>query len=191
MRHRDHFTHKAIKEGYRARSAYKLKEMNQKYNLIRRGDSVLDLGCWPGGWLIDAREFSRTGRIVGIDLRVIKPIAGVEFIEGDIMSPDVQKRLFDFGKFDAVLSDLAPHTSGIISLDVERSIQLSRKALSVARKVLKPNGNFLCKVFQGEGFDEFLRDVRKSFEFCKSTKPEASRKQSKEIYIVAKGFKAL
>lgn len=187
MRDRDHFTRMAVREGYRARSSYKLKQINMKYGLIRPRSSVLDLGCWPGGWLIVANETSRGGRIVGVDLEKIKPIRGVDFIHGDINSKKVQELIS--GEFDVVLSDMAPKTTGIKSIDVEQSIELSRRALSVAKRVLKADGSFLCKVFQGPGFEKFLSDVRKSFNFCKSVKPEASRKVSKEIYIVAKGFR--
>lgn len=191
MRQRDHFTRRAVQEGYRARSAYKLKQISRKYELITHGKSVLDLGSWPGGWLLVAKELSRTGRIVGVDLTPIKPVNGVEFIHGDVNAKEVQDRILSFGKFDVVLSDMAPKTSGIIHLDVERSIDLSRMSLRIAKKVLKPGGYFLCKVFQGVGFEEFLREAKSNFDFCKSVKPEASRNESKEIYIVAKGFRAL
>lgn len=187
MRQRDYFTKKAVKEGYRARSSFKLKQINQKYNLIKHNSSVLDLGCWPGGWLVAMKEMTR-GRLVGIDLVKINPIEGVEFIRGDITSEEIQNRIS--GKFDVVVSDLAPKTSGIRDLDIGRSIDLSSVALGIAKKFLNPGGSFICKVFQGEGFEDFLNDVRRSFVFCKSVKPEASRKESKEIYIVAKGFKA-
>ncbi len=190
MRQRDHFTRRAVHEGYRARSAYKLKQISRKYDLIRPGRSVLDLGSWPGGWLIVAKELTHNGLVVGVDLAPIKPINGVHFIHGDINYEDVQEKLFSFGKFDVVLSDMAPKTSGIIRLDVERSIDLSSMSLKIAKKVLKSGGYFLCKVFQGEGFEKFLREVRANFDFCKSVKPEASRQESKEMYIVAKGFKA-
>lgn len=185
MRQRDYFTKKAIKEGCRARSSYKLKQINSKYGIIGPNSSVLDLGCWPGGWLIAAKEISR-GRIVGVDLARINPVEGTEFIQGDITEKATQDLIV--GKFDVVLSDLAPKTSGIKSLDVERSIDLSMAALGIAKRFLRHDGAFLCKVFQGEGFEKFLAQLRKNFVFCKCVKPEASRKESKEIYIVAKGF---
>src|SRR3989339_883760 len=153
MRQRDHYTRKAVKEGFRARSSFKLMQINQKYHLLKPGNSVLDLGCWPGGWLIAAKKVVRNGIVVGVDLTKIKPVEGVDFIEGDINSEDIQEKIGSFGKFDVVLSDMAPKTSGIISLDVESSIDLSRMALDTAEKVLKPGGNFLCKVFQGNGFE--------------------------------------
>ena len=191
MRQRDFYTKMAVQEGYRARSSFKLKQINAKYHMIRLGSSVLDLGCWPGGWLIAAKEMSKKGLVVGVDLTKISPVPGVEFMQGDIFSEDVEKRLFDYGSFDVVMSDMAPKTSGIKSLDVGRSIALSERALELAFKFLKSGGSFLCKVFQGEGFNEFLVEVRKHFDFCKSVKPEASRKESKEIYIIAMGFKGV
>ena len=190
MRQRDFYTKKAVQEGYRARSSFKLKQINAKYHIISLGSSVLDLGCWPGGWLIAAREMSRNGRIVGVDLAAISPVKGADFIQGDIFSGDVEDKIAGYGAFDVVMSDMAPKTSGIKSLDVGRSIALSERALELALKFLKPGGSFLCKVFQGDGFNEFLIGVRKHFDFCKSVKPDASRKESKEIYIIAMGFKA-
>jgi 23S rRNA (uridine2552-2'-O)-methyltransferase len=178
---KDHYTVKAKSQGLRARSAYKLLQLNQKYNLIKKGDDVLDLGCWPGGWLVASQRISKTGRVLGIDLTRIKPIEGVEFIQEDINKVKLE------GKFDIVMSDMAPKTTGIHAMDVGRSIDLAEMALKFAKKHLKENGNFLVKVFQGEGFDDYYKKVKKYFKFAKTTKPEASRKRSKEVYIV--GFK--
>ena len=180
---KDKYTIKAKKEGLRARSAYKLLQLNKKYQIIKLKDNVLDLGCWPGGWLVVSKRISKTGRIVGVDLTKIKPVEGVEFIQGDINKIKIG------GEFDVVLSDMAPKTTGIHVLDVEGSIDLARMALKFAQKHLKEGGNFLVKVFQGQGFDEYLKDVKKQFKFAKTTKPEASRKRSKEVYIVGFGFK--
>lgn len=180
---RDKYTVKAKSEGYRARSAYKLFQINKKYKMIKKGYDVLDLGCWPGGWLKVAKKLSKTGRILGIDLTRIKPIEGVEFIKGDINEVEIE------GKFDVVLSDMAPKTSGIIDLDVERSFQLAEIALGKAKKHLKKNGSFIVKIFQGKNFDEYLKKVKKNFGFAKTTKPETSRKRSKEVYIIGMKFK--
>ncbi|MFH1637889.1 MAG: RlmE family RNA methyltransferase [Candidatus Woesearchaeota archaeon] len=177
---RDHYTQKARKEGFRARSAYKLLQINQKYRLIKRNDDVLDLGCWPGGWIIAAKKITQ-GRIVGIDLKQIHPIENIEFIKGDARQASIE------GKFDVVLSDMAPSTTGMIELDVMRSLELAELAFDVALKKLKNNGNFLVKVFQGEGFEDFLRKVKKSFKLAKAFKPEASKSKSKEMYIVGLG----
>lgn len=177
---RDYYTLKAKKEGFRARSAYKLIQINRKYKLIKKNDDVLDLGCWPGGWLIASKKISQ-GRIVGIDLKQITPIENVEFVKGDVSEVSIE------GKFDVVLSDMAPSTSGIIELDVMKSLELAELALEVALKKLKKNGNFLVKVFQGEGFEEFLKKVKKNFKLAKAFKPEASKSKSKEMYIVGLG----
>jgi len=179
---KDHYTIQAKQEGLRARSAYKLLQLNDKYHFIKFGDDVLDLGCWPGGWLVASQRISKKGRIVGIDLTKIEPVPGVEFVQGDINTTSLE------GKFDAVLSDMAPKTTGIIDLDVGRSVDLALMALKTAKKRLKPNGNFLVKVFQGEGYPEFFDKVKKNFKFTKTTKPDASRQRSKEVYIIAFGF---
>ncbi len=181
----DKWSRKARKEGFVARSSYKLLQLNKKYKLIKARDKVLDLGCSPGSWSQVCLKLN-AGRVTGVDIKEVKVKAeNFNFILQDIYELDVNK----IGKFDVVLSDLAPNTSGIKSLDVEKSIELSEKALDIAKNVLKLKGNFLVKVFQGKGFEEFLRKVKKHFEFCKSTKPVASKSKSKEIYIVAKGFK--
>ncbi len=179
---KDHYTRKAKSSGMRARSAYKLLQICRKYNLIKRKDDVLDLGCWPGGWLIASKKLTK-GRVVGIDLVQIKPIGGVEFYRGDVK--EVVKEVS--GSFDVVLSDMAPKTTGMIELDVARSIELAELALDVALKKLKDNGNFLVKVFQGEGYEDYLKKVRKSFSFVKAFKPPASKDKSKEMYIIGIG----
>ena len=181
----DKWSKKARKEGYLARSSYKLLQLNKKYYLIKAGDKVLDLGCSPGSWTQVCLQLG-ADRVTGVDINEAKVSAkNFDFILQDIYELDITK----IGKFDVVLSDLAPSTSGIINLDIEKSIDLSDRAFEIAKNVLKPGGNFLVKVFQGKGFDELLRKIRKSFEFCKSSKPIASKKESKEIYIVCKGFK--
>lgn len=184
----DFYTRKAREEGLRARSAYKLSQINKKYNLIKKNDKVLDLGCWPGGWLLIAKSIvGERGYVLGIDEKQIKMIEGVDFIKADVLSDNV----FDKSKvkFDVVISDLAPNTSGIIELDIERSYELSLRGLEIAKKVLKRNGNFLCKIFMGGSFNDFLKKVREDFEFVKSAKPDASKKGSKETYIVGKMFR--
>jgi len=183
LNRKDAYFMKAKREGYVARSAYKLIELNRKYNLIKKDDVVLDLGSSPGSWVQVCLKL-KVRRIVGVDLEQSKiDNENFEFINESIGSLKVK----EMGKFDAVLSDVAPNTSG--HMDAENSIDLTKDAFQIARKVLKPNGNFLAKVFQGTGFEELIRDVRKDFEFFKISKPKASRKESKEIYLVGKGFK--
>lgn len=181
---KDIYTVKAKNSGLRARSAYKLFQINDKYHLIKRGDSVLDLGCSPGGWLITAKKLGAL-KLVGIDFHDIEPIMGVEFYRGDANEVITKIEC----KFDVVLSDMAPKTTGIISLDVDRSLGLAEIAFEIAKEKLNPKGNFLVKVFQGKGFPEFVLELRKSFLHVKISKPEASKMRSKELYIVAMGFK--
>ena len=181
---KDIYTVKAKNSGLRARSAYKLFQINDKYHLIKRGDSVLDLGCWPGGWLVTAKKLGGL-RMVGIDFNDIEPIPNVEFYRGDANEVIAQIE----GKFDVILSDMAPKTTGIIHLDVDRSLGLAEMAFEIAKEKLNPKGNFLVKVFQGKGFPEFVLELRKSFLNVKIAKPEASKMRSKELYIAAMGFK--
>ncbi len=182
IKRKDHYFNKAKKEGFLARSAYKLIELNRKYNLVMRNSEVLDVGCSPGSWVqvclkLDVR------RIVGIDIEEAKIENNrFEFLNEDVSNIDVGK----LGKFDAVLSDISPKTKGFF--DAEESVELSRKAWEIAKKVLKQKGNFLCKVFQGREFDEFSREIKKYFSFFKISKPKASRKESREMYLIGKGF---
>ena len=188
---KDHYFRKAKKEGFRARSAYKLFDINKNYNLIKKGDKVLDLGCSPGSWLQVASKFTGAkGIVLGIDILPVKQIANVKFLQADITDPATLDLIKLVSKeFDVVISDLAPKTTGIKELDHEKSVYLNEKALEIAEKVLDEKGNFLCKIFQGYYSSEFIKKLRKRFEFVKSHKPESSRKESKEIYIIAKGFK--
>jgi 23S rRNA (uridine2552-2'-O)-methyltransferase len=180
---KDAYFKKAKREGYLARSAYKLLELNKKYNLIRKNSHVLDLGCSPGSWVQVSLKLG-VSRVTGVDLNEAKVESEeFEFRHEDMNEIDIKK----LGKFDVVLSDVAPSTSGYG--DAEESVELSEKAWKIAKKVLRNKGNFVCKVFQGKGFEEFTRDVRKRFEFFKIAKPSASRSKSKEMYVVGKGFK--
>jgi 23S rRNA (uridine2552-2'-O)-methyltransferase len=188
---KDHYFRKAKQEGFRARSAYKLFEINKKYNLIKSGDAVLDLGCSPGSWSQAAHKIAGSkGLILGIDILPIKEINKIKFIQADISDQQTLSKIKSvLEKFNVILSDMAPKTTGIKELDHDKSIDLNEKALKIAGDLLIKNGNFLCKVFQGGFFPDFLRKIKEKFEFVKSFKPESSRKESKEIYIIAKGFK--
>ncbi len=145
------------------------------------------MGCFPGSWLQVINQLK--ARAFGVDIKQISKIPNVRFILGDIKEEKTIEKIKNLGKFDVVLSDLAPNTSGNQLLDEERSYELSLAAFNIAEEVLRPKGNFVCKIFQGERFNEFLNLVRKNFSFVKSTKPEASKKKSKEMYIVALGYK--
>ncbi len=184
---RDHYYWKAKEEGYRARSAYKLLQINQRFHLIKKGDSVVDLGAAPGGWLQVAKQLSG-GRIVGVDLAEIEPIPGVTTFKADITKESTVNLIKDAvgGSADLVISDAAPNLSGTWDVDHARSIDLARSALKLAEKLLKPGGTFLVKVFQGDMFNDYLKDVKREFSRVQAHSPQASRKESAEIYIIAK-----
>ena len=181
---KDFYFRKAKEEGYVARSIYKLLEINKKYNLIKNDYRVLDLGSSPGFWVKACLKLN-VKEIIGVDIIDVKiKNPKFTFIKDDINKIDLES----LGRFDVVISDMAPKTMGNKFLDSERSIELSFKALEVAKTVLKKDGNFLVKVFQGSNFEELAKKINSSFEFSKSYKPKSTRKESKEIYIIAKGL---
>jgi 23S rRNA (uridine2552-2'-O)-methyltransferase len=185
---RDFFYNKAKQMGYRSRAAFKLKFIDEKYRLIGKGDTVVDLGAAPGGWLQVAKELSG-GEVIGVDLQKIEPIEGVIAIKGDMTSPETQRKIFEkVEKVNVVICDAAPNLSGNWALDHARSIDLARTALDVAAKLLAPGGNFLVKVFQGDLYQAFVDDVEKRFSKAYTYKSPASRSQSAEIYVIGKGF---
>jgi 23S rRNA (uridine2552-2'-O)-methyltransferase len=185
---KDHYYRKAKKEGYRARSAYKLLQINSRFQIIRKGDSVVDLGAAPGGWLQVAKELSQ-GRVIGVDLAEIDPLEGVVTLRADITKVETLALIKEAlgGLANTVISDAAPNLTGAWDVDHSRSIDLARSSLKIAKDLLAPGGNFLVKVFQGDMFMDFLKDVKREFEFVQSTSPQASRKESAEMYVVAKG----
>ncbi|MBP1909441.1 23S rRNA (uridine(2552)-2'-O)-methyltransferase [Methanolobus bombayensis] len=187
---RDKYYWKAKDEGFRSRAAYKLFQINDKHHVINEDDTVVDLGAAPGGWCEVAKQLSG-GRVVGVDLRRISPIEGVETIVGDITSDRTIAKILDMVGHegaDAVICDAAPNLSGNWSYDHARSIDLTRSALGCAKKILKPGGHFVVKVFQGDMFKEFLDEVKDNFTYTRSYSPKASRSQSAEIYVVGKKF---
>ena len=185
----DHYARRAKKDKYPARSVYKLKEIQKKFSIIKKSNSVLDLGCAPGSWLIYAAELTgSTGSVEGIDL---KPVsinlpAHVTVYTADILSES--NFLNEKKKFNVVLSDMAPSTTGNKHLDSTRSFNLGMAALECAQKRLKSGGSFVCKIFQGEDFNFFLDLVKKNFNKVKIFKPQSSRKASREIYIIGSYF---
>ena len=186
----DHYTRQAKKDKYPARSVYKLKEIQQKNRIIRKGDAVLDLGCAPGSWLKYAAEVAGpSGRVVGIDL---KPVTidlpdQVEVRTGDIYEMLAALKEDAGSGYNVVLSDMAPATTGNKHVDAARSMGLCEAALYVAKDVLRPGGRFVCKIFQGPDFQAFLAEVRQSFKKHKIFKPQSSRKASREIFIIGLG----
>lgn len=193
-RKREHFYRMAKRTGYRSRAAYKVKQLNERYNLLRRGDVVVDLGAAPGGWLQVAREeVGEGGFVLGVDLQEITKLTyeNVKTIVADVTdasTPELTRNNLPRAA-DVVLSDASPKISGIWSVDHARSVELARAAIASAERVLAPGGRLLVKVFQGEFFEGFVGEVREKFEFVKISKPPASRKGSAEAYVIAKGFK--
>lgn len=184
---KDHYYRLAKEEGYRARSAYKLLQINEKFHLIKKGDCVVDLGAAPGGWLQVAKDLSG-GTVAGVDLEKIAPIPGVLTLEADITRDETLELIRESigGSADVVICDAAPNLSGAWDVDHSRSIDLARSALRMARKLIKPGGNFLVKVFQGDMFMDYLFEVKREFEKSQAHSPKASRRESAETYIIGK-----
>lgn len=189
----DPYVKKAQVDGYRSRASYKLIEINDKDKLIRPGDTVMDLGSAPGGWSqIVVPLVGEKGTVVASDILPMDSIVGVTFIQGDFTEESVYNEILQSlneAKVDVVVSDMAPNISGVNAADQYGSIYLVELALDMARNVLKPGGSFCAKVFQGVGYEEYVKDVRQSFDKVLVRKPAASRPRSREVYIVGKGFK--
>jgi 23S rRNA (uridine2552-2'-O)-methyltransferase len=190
---RDEYVKQAQLEGYRSRAAYKLLEIQEKDRLLKPGMQVVDLGAAPGGWSqIAARLVGASGRVVGLDLLPMDAIVGVDFIQGDFREEAVLGSLRNaLGgvPVDLVLSDMAPNVTGVAAVDQPRAIYLCELALDFCREMLKPGGALVVKVFQGEGFEPYLKEMRARFDKVVSRKPDASRAKSREIYLVARGYR--
>lgn len=181
----------AKKENYHSRASYKLLQLNNKYNIIRNGDYVVDLGAAPGGWSQVALEkVGETGMVVGVDLQRIRRIENGNFVGiiGDFTREETIENISKItgGKADVVLSDASPQLSGIKDVDQLRSLELALGVLKVARAILKPRGSLIIKAFQGEEFENLLKKIKKEFKTVKTTKPPSSRKKSVEMYVIAK-----
>ncbi|MDR6712173.1 23S rRNA (uridine2552-2'-O)-methyltransferase [Pseudomonas hunanensis] len=189
----DPFVKQAQKDGYRSRASYKLLEIQEKDKLIRPGMSVIDLGAAPGGWSqVTSRLIGGQGRLIASDILEMDSIPDVTFIQGDFTEDAVlQSILAAVGNshVDLVISDMAPNMSGTPEVDMPRAMFLCELALDLATRVLRPGGDFLIKIFQGEGFDVYLKDVRSKFDKVQMRKPSSSRDRSREQYMLAKGFK--
>ncbi|MDF1764012.1 MAG: 23S rRNA (uridine(2552)-2'-O)-methyltransferase RlmE [Oleibacter sp.] len=189
----DIYVQKAQQDGYRTRASYKLIELDEKDQLLRHGITVVDLGSAPGGWSqVVAQRLGTQGKIIASDILAMDAIADVTFIQGDFTTDEVFEEIMvaiDGRPVDLVISDMAPNMSGMASIDQPGAMYLVELALDMAKQVLKPNGNFVAKVFQGEGFDAYLNDLKKSFSKVLIRKPKASRPRSREVYLVAKGFR--
>lgn len=191
----DPYVKLAQKEGYRSRAVYKLLEIQERDKVLSSGMVVVDLGAAPGGWSEAAKRIvGPKGKVFALDILPMDPIPGVEFLQGDFTEAEVLEKLLqliDKRGVDLVTSDISPNISGVRDVDQSRAMYLAELALDFAQQVLKKGGSFLVKLFQGEGFDPFLKSVRQSFTQIIIRKPKASRPRSKEVYLLAKGFKGI
>ena len=185
-RRTDAFQRRARREGYRARSVYKLMDIQKRSKIFRKDDTVLDLGAAPGGWSQIALEYiGEDGKLVGVDLQHILPLKGAQFLQGDIRESETRKELEKLvPKADVVLSDMSPNLSGNYSVDQARSVELSLLALEIASE--RKAKSFVVKVFEGSDFQDFRKAVIDEFGSVRTLSPEASRKQSSEVYLIAK-----
>lgn len=189
----DPYVKKARQEGWRSRAVFKLQEIHERDQLLRPGMTVVDLGAAPGGWSqFAAGIVGESGRVIALDLLDMDPLPGVEHIRGDFRDEDLLDALVaatgERGA-DLVLSDMAPNISGVRSVDQPRAMLLAELALDLATRVLKPGGSFVCKLFHGEGFDDFVREVRRHFKRVAVRKPASSRPGSRETYLVARTYR--
>lgn len=189
----DNYVKLAQAKGYRSRAIFKLSEIQDKDQLIKPGMNIIDLGAAPGGWSQFARPLlGSSDQLVALDILPMEPLAGVDFIQGDFREPEVAEQLqttLNGSPVHLVMSDMAPNITGNASIDQPRAMYLSELALATAQTLLSTNGSFLVKVFQGEGFDAYCREVRGYFNSVAIRKPKASRSRSNEVYVLAKGFK--
>ncbi len=188
---KDYYYKKAKTENYRSRASYKLKQLNRKFRIIKKGDRVLELGSAPGGWTQVAREIvGKEGLIVAVDIEKMEPLGyrNVEVIQGDFTQEETIEKIKEITPyFDVVISDASPNISGVWDIDHFRSIYLCEKVLDIAERFLRPGGNMLFKVFQGEGIEELRAKVKERFKYVKFSKPRASRSGSAEIYVIGRG----
>ena len=189
----DPYVKQAQKDGYRSRASYKLLEIQEKYKLIRPGMSVVDLGAAPGGWSqVTSRLIGGQGRLIASDILEMDSIPDVTFIQGDFTQDEVLAQILEAvgnSQVDLVISDMAPNMSGTPEVDMPKAMFLCELALDLAARILKPGGNFVIKVFQGEGFDAYVKDARQKFDKVQMIKPDSSRGSSREQYMLAWGYR--
>ncbi|MFM9271527.1 23S rRNA (uridine(2552)-2'-O)-methyltransferase RlmE [Halomonas elongata] len=189
----DRYVQQSWQDGYRSRASYKLLALDEKDRLLRPGMTVIDLGAAPGGWSqVAAEKVGDEGRVIASDILEMDALAGVDFVQGDFTEDSVlEEILARIGDrpVDLVMSDMAPNMSGMAAIDQPQAMYLVELALDLARQTLSPGGVFLAKVFQGEGFDAYLKELRASFKRVVTRKPEASRARSREVYLLAEGFR--
>ncbi|SFG74976.1 23S rRNA Um-2552 2'-O-methyltransferase [Pseudomonas syringae] len=191
----DKYVKMAQKDGYRSRASYKLLEIQEKDKLIRPGMTVIDLGAAPGGWSqVTSRLIGGQGRLIASDILEMDSIPDVTFIQGDFTEDAILEQILEAvgnTQVDLVISDMAPNMSGLSAVDMPRAMFLCELALDLAGRVLRPGGDFLIKVFQGEGFDVYHKDIRKLFDKVQMRKPSSSRDRSREQYLLARGFRGI
>ncbi len=190
----DFFTQKAKQENYPARSVYKLQDIDEKFKIFKKGDWVLDLGASPGSWLLYiGNKVSMTGGVIGVDILDlnIEILNNTKFVKANVLKDEFLSDLSEpkVEKFNVVVSDMAPNTTGLLQVDVANCLELTYKALEIAQKKLAKGGKFICKIFEGPGVDLFVKETKRSFKSIKRYRPQAVRKGSKEIYLIALGFK--
>ncbi|AAO57946.1 23S rRNA (uridine(2552)-2'-O)-methyltransferase [Pseudomonas syringae pv. tomato] len=191
----DKYVKMAQKDGYRSRASYKLLEIQEKDKIIRPGMTVIDLGAAPGGWSqVTSRLIGGQGRLIASDILEMDSIPDVTFIQGDFTEDAILEQILEAvgnTQVDLVISDMAPNMSGLSAVDMPRAMFLCELALDLAGRVLRPGGDFLIKVFQGEGFDIYHKDIRKLFDKVQMRKPSSSRDRSREQYLLARGFRGI
>jgi len=189
MTGRDEYYNKSKQQGYRARSAYKLKQIDNTVNLLSEGQTVVDLGAAPGGWLqVAAEAVGEQGTVLGVDRQRIDDLEGVETMRGDLTEADTREEIQDrVGRVDVVISDMAPDMTGEYNLDHARSIHLARMAFETAEEILGEGGRFVAKVFDGPDLPEFRETIQSEFDYSRAMRPDASRDSSSELYLVGKG----
>ena len=189
---RDQYRRLAKDQGYRARSAYKLLQINRSYNILKKGDKVVDLGCAPGGWLqVAVKEVRPSGKVLGIDLKPVTPVVDAIILQGSIEDPNMLSKIEEIlgSKADVILSDLAPNVSGVWDIDHARQISLSTIALQFTQRLLRIGGSSVFKVFEGDMLKEFRSELDRNFGKVFLSKPSASRQESSELYIICLNFK--
>jgi len=189
----DEFVKRSVREGYRSRAVYKLLEIQERDRLLRPGQVVVDLGAAPGGWSqLASKIVGPKGKVIALDLLPLDPLPDVDILEGDFREDETLAelhRLLDGRPVNLVISDMAPNVSGVNVVDQPRAMYLCELALEFSKEVLSPGGDFVVKVFQGTGFDQYVRDLREAFSKVATRKPKASRAESREVYMVASGRK--
>ena len=191
---KDQFRRLARDQGYRSRSAFKLKQINESYRILNKGHCVVDIGCAPGGWMqIAISAVGTKGKVIGVDIKKIDPLANAFVIQGSIEEEKIRDSILTISnsRVDVVLSDLSPNVSGNWELDHARQIDLTRNALDLSRKILKKGGKAVFKVFQGDMLNELIVELKKGFKKVIITKPNASRQVSSEIYLICIDYKPL